>query len=51
MVMASAGIAASVDEARTFVERAQEATAGIDHSDLRDGLSRLVAELLSDLPD
>ena len=50
MVMASAGIAASVDEARTYVERAQVATAGIDQPDLRAGLTRLVAELLSDLP-
>jgi heptaprenyl diphosphate synthase len=50
MVMATNGIAASVDEARTYVERAQEATAGIDRPDLRAGLSRLVADLLSDLP-
>jgi heptaprenyl diphosphate synthase len=50
MVKASPGIAASVDEARTYVGRAQEATAGIERSELRSGLSRLVAELLSDLP-
>jgi heptaprenyl diphosphate synthase len=50
MVRASAGIPASVDEARTYVERAQEATAGIERPELRAGLSRLVGELLSDLP-
>jgi heptaprenyl diphosphate synthase len=51
MVMASAGIAASVDEARTYVERAKDATAGAGPPALQAGLSRLVADLLSDLPD
>jgi heptaprenyl diphosphate synthase len=50
MVTASAGIAASVDEARTYVTRAQEATDAIARPELRSGLSRLVGELLSDLP-
>jgi len=49
--MASAGIAASVDEARTYVDRAKDATAGIGPPALQAGLTRLVAELLSDLPD
>ena len=48
--MESRGIAESVGEARGYVEDAQEATAGITRPDLREGLSRLVAELLSDLP-
>jgi heptaprenyl diphosphate synthase len=51
MVMASAGIAASVDVARTFGERAKEATAGVGPPALQAGLVRLVAHLLSDLPD
>ena len=50
IVASSAGIAAAVDEARAFVSRAQEATAGISLPDLGSGLSRLVAELLRDLP-
>jgi heptaprenyl diphosphate synthase len=51
IVAASPGIAASVEEARTYVERAKAATAGITLPELRGGLSRLVTELLSDLPD
>jgi heptaprenyl diphosphate synthase len=51
IVMASHGIAESVDVARRYVEDAQKATAGIKQPELRDGLSRLVVELLSDLPD
>jgi heptaprenyl diphosphate synthase len=50
IVEGSPGIAASVEEARSYVERAKAATAGITLPELRDGLSRLVAELLSDLP-
>jgi geranylgeranyl pyrophosphate synthase len=51
MVMASTGIAASVDAARIFGERAKEATAGVGPPALQAGLVRLVAHLLSDLPD
>ena len=51
IVMASQGIAESVDEARRYVDDAQTATAGIIQPELRAGLSRLAAELLSDLPD
>jgi heptaprenyl diphosphate synthase len=50
IVAESSGIAAAVNEARLYVDRAKEATAGIAIPDLRAGLSRLVAELLSDLP-
>ena len=50
IVAASSGIAAAVDEARTYVERAQAATAGIAKQALHDGLARLASELLSDLP-
>jgi heptaprenyl diphosphate synthase len=50
IVKASPGIAESVAEARAYVERAQEATVGIDRPQLRSGLSRLAGELLSDLP-
>jgi heptaprenyl diphosphate synthase len=51
MVIASAGIAASVDVARTYVAQAKEATAGVGPPALQAGLVRLVADLLSDLPD
>jgi heptaprenyl diphosphate synthase len=51
IVMASKGIAESVDAARRYVDDAQKATAGISRPELRAGLSRLVADLLSDLPD
>jgi heptaprenyl diphosphate synthase len=51
IVMESAGIAESVDVARRYVDDAQKATAGIGQPELRTGLSRLVADLLSDLPD
>jgi heptaprenyl diphosphate synthase len=50
IVMASNGIAASADVARGYVADAQAATAGIAPPELRAGLSRLVAELLRDLP-
>jgi heptaprenyl diphosphate synthase len=50
IVATSSGIAASVEEARRYVERATTATAGIGTPDLRTGLARLAAELLSDLP-
>jgi geranylgeranyl pyrophosphate synthase len=50
MVMASKGIAESVEAARRYVDDAQRATAGISQPELRAGLSRLAAELLSDLP-
>jgi heptaprenyl diphosphate synthase len=50
MVASSPGIAAAVEDARGYVERATAATAGIAVPELRDGLARLAAELLSDLP-
>jgi heptaprenyl diphosphate synthase len=50
IVMASTGIAAAVEAARVYVKDAQAATAGIAEPHLREGLSRLVAELLTDLP-
>ena len=50
IVMTSDGIAESVEAARRYVDDAQRATAGISHPELRAGLSRLAAELLSDLP-
>jgi heptaprenyl diphosphate synthase len=50
LVANSSGIAAGVAEARTYVERAQAATDGIAITELREGLNRLVAELLVDLP-
>ena len=49
IVMASRGIGDAVHRARAYVD-AQEATTGIGQADLRAGLSRLAAELLSDLP-
>ena len=48
--MASNGIAESVEAARRYVDDAQKATAGISQPELRSGLSKLAAELLSDLP-
>jgi heptaprenyl diphosphate synthase len=51
IVMESAGIAEAVDVARRYVDDAQKATAGIVQPELRAGLSRLAADLLSDLPD
>jgi heptaprenyl diphosphate synthase len=51
IVMASRGIGESVDEARRYVDDAQKAAAGVIQPELRAGLSRLAAELLSDLPD
>jgi heptaprenyl diphosphate synthase len=50
IVMASDGIAQSVEVARGYVEDAQNAAADIADPDLRAGFSRLAAELLSDLP-
>jgi len=50
IVAASPGIAAAVGQARSYVERAKAATAGIDAPELRDGLARLASELLADLP-
>jgi heptaprenyl diphosphate synthase len=51
IVMASKGIPDSVEVARRYVDDAQQATAGISQPALRAGLSRLAADLLSDLPD
>jgi heptaprenyl diphosphate synthase len=51
IVMGSTGIAAAVTAARGYVVDAQSATAGITQPELRAGLSRLAAELLTDLPD
>jgi heptaprenyl diphosphate synthase len=51
IVMASKGIPESVDAARRYVDDAQKATAGISQPELRAGLARLAADLLSDLPD
>ena len=50
IVMASGGIAESVETARRYVAEAQQATEGISQPELRAGLSRLVADLLTDLP-
>src|ERR1700722_7687840 len=51
IVMATNGIGAAVEVARSYVDEAKTATAGIAEPDLRAGFSRLVAELLTDLPD
>jgi heptaprenyl diphosphate synthase len=51
IVVASRGIAAAVESARTYVRDAQTATGGITQPGLRAGLSALVADLLTDLPD
>jgi geranylgeranyl pyrophosphate synthase len=51
IVMASNGIAAAAKVARDYVRDAQTATDGITQPELRAGLSSLVAELLTDLPD
>ena len=50
IVMASNGIAESVEAARRYVDDAQKATSGISQPELRAGLSGLVADLLTDLP-
>jgi heptaprenyl diphosphate synthase len=50
IVMGTGAIAESVTSAHAYVAEAQAATAGIVQPELRDGLSRLAAELLSDLP-
>ena len=47
---ASAGIPAAVTEAETYVERARVATSGISNHALKEGLTQLASELLSDLP-
>ena len=51
IVMATNGIAESVEAARRYVDDAQTATTGITQPELRSGLARLAAELLTDLPD
>jgi len=50
VVAASSGIAAAVDEARTYVELARLATSGVANHALQEGLTQLAVELLSDLP-
>jgi heptaprenyl diphosphate synthase len=50
IVAASSGIGVAVDEARTYVERARDATSGISNRALQEGLTQLATELLSDLP-
>ena len=51
IVTASKGIAVAVYAARGYVDDAQKAAAGISQPELRAGLSRLAADLLSDLPN
>jgi heptaprenyl diphosphate synthase len=50
IVAASPGIAAAVNEARTYVERAKVATSGVPNPALQEGLVQLASELLGDLP-
>jgi heptaprenyl diphosphate synthase len=50
IVATSSGISAAVAQARTYVARAEEATAGVANHALRGGLTQLATELLSDLP-
>jgi heptaprenyl diphosphate synthase len=50
IVAESVGIAAAVDVARRYVTQAQRAVAETPAPELRQGLCRLVEELLSDLP-
>jgi heptaprenyl diphosphate synthase len=50
IVLASRGIPAAVNQARAYVDEARLATEGIARPALRDGLSRLAAELITDLP-
>jgi len=50
IVMASRGIPDAVSTARAYVDEAQQAAGSITRPDLRAGLSRLVAQLLDDLP-
>jgi heptaprenyl diphosphate synthase len=50
IVAASSGIAAATSVARTYVERARLATAGVANPSLQAGLTQLATELLSDLP-
>jgi heptaprenyl diphosphate synthase len=51
IVMETAAISESIDEARRWVEVAQSATDGLAQPELRAGLSALAVELLSDLTD
>ena len=48
--MASRGISDAARRAQAYVDDARDAATGIGEVDLRAGLTRLVAELLSDLP-
>jgi hypothetical protein len=50
IVAASSGIGVAVNEARTYVERARDATSGVSNHALQEGLTQLATELLSDLP-
>ncbi len=50
IVMGSRGILDSIGAARAFVDEAQAAAGAITQPELRDGLARLAAELLVDLP-
>jgi heptaprenyl diphosphate synthase len=50
IVAESSGIAAAVGTAQDYVRRAQAAAEGIPGGELREGLARLAAELLVDLP-
>ncbi len=50
IVMGCDAVAESVAVARTYVEKAEAAAAGINPPELRAGLCRLATELLSDLP-
>jgi heptaprenyl diphosphate synthase len=50
IVMATNGIDAAVEVARSYVEEAKTATGGIADLELRDALRRLATELLTDLP-
>jgi heptaprenyl diphosphate synthase len=51
IVAASSGIAVAVEAARTYVDRARDATSGVANRALQDGLTQLATELLTDLPD
>ena len=51
IVMSSPGIGEAVRTAQLYVDEARRAADGISRPDLRAGLTRLVGELLDDLPD